>query len=515
MPDQATGARAGASTPHPLAGEAARMMLASGGNAVDAAIAAMLTMSVVIPGSVGPGGYGGSMILRLKDGSVIAMDFDSRAPKAYRPELFASRPESEMFGYLSISVPAVVAGFAEALKRWGTVSWARASEHAIQTASEGFLLDDILKNHMDTMAAGMDETSFEAMFPLGRVPEIGENFVQRDLAGLLQTLADNGPDAFYHGDLPERICAHIQKHGGILSVQDFDYRPEITTPVTSGYRGLQLFTPPLPSSGLSSMQALKVMERFDVSAMETRGADYFHVFAEAVKLCWRDRERYLGDPDFVNVPLEELLSDEWAEEKAGQITEKASTQLSPGAASSSPHTGNVLAADSEGNVISITATLGGMFGSRVVIPGLGMVMGHGMSRFDMKDSSPNRPEVGKRMRHNMSPMIALKDGRPCIALGMPGGETIVTITAQMLMSLVDFGQQPIEAVCPPRVHIESSEPIQACGLSESTQEELRRRGHELLIKEKLGGPCNAMIIDTGTQQITAGSQGLEGSAVGV
>lgn len=515
MPSQATSATACAATPHPLAGETAHQILASGGNAVDAAVAAMLTLSVVIQGSVGLGGYGGSLVVCLKDGSVAALNFDSHAPKAYRRELFAGKADAEVFGYLAISVPAVVAGLAEALRLWGTLSWAQASEHAIRIASEGFPVDATLKAQMETMAAGTDAVSRQAMFPQGRTPEVGEIFVQRDLANLLQSLADEGPESFYRGDLPSRLCTHIQQHGGILSAEDFDYQPELVQPLHAHYRGLDLFTPPLPSGGLTTLQILKALNHCDIQGLRGREADYFHLFAEVAKLCWQDREAHSADPNFREVPVAQILSDERAADIAEQISSCANAAEKPKEAPGSSHTGNVVVKDAAGNMVSLTATQGGMFGSRVVIPGLGLVMGHGMSRFDSNPASPNAAQPGKRMCHNMSPLLALQNGGAHIGLGMPGGETIVTVTAQMLMSLVDFQMQPLDAVCRARVHVQSAEPLQVWNVEGDIRSELRRKGHSLLIKESIGGPCNALAVHPETGQITAASQGEEGSAIGL
>jgi gamma-glutamyltranspeptidase/glutathione hydrolase len=509
---------AAVATPHPLAADAAKEILDSGGNAIDVAVGAMLACCVVTPGAVGLGGYGGSLVAYLADTrKSVAIDFDSRAPLEYRPEHYANDPQRYESGHLSITVPGVVAGLALALEKFGTQSWAAVSQPALRVAEDGFAVSLLLKKQLDDFAKKADAISRRAMFPQGVVPAVSDNWRQLDMARLLKHLADQGPQAFYQGEIPRTIVRQVRTNGGVLSEPDFEqYHPTIVQPLAANYRGYRIVTPPPPSGGLTTLQILKILERFELSQLEPYGAEYFHLFAEATKLCWQDRHHYFGDPDATPIPIERLLSAEAAIEKAARI-DWSRTQRFVGDPSPSPqHTANVVVADRDGNVVSVTATQGYLYGSQVAIEGLGLVMGHGMSRFDLTAGSLNAPGPGKRMFHNMAPAIVLNSAEqlPCAAVGLPGGPKIVTVTAQLVVSLVDFRASPATAVSAPRVHIEADEPLAVSAtVPEHIVEQLRGLGHTINRgqtvggqADEIGGKANAIVIDSKTRDVIAASQ---------
>jgi gamma-glutamyltranspeptidase/glutathione hydrolase len=332
-------------------------------------------------------------------------------------------------------------------------------------------------------------------------------------------LGDEGPQSFYRGDIPQTIVRQVRENDGILVEEDFQrYVASIVEPLASEYRDYRLLTPPPPSGGLTTLQILKVLERFELSQVEQWGAEYFHLLAEATKQCWHDRLSYFGDPDFAAIPIEQLLSEPMAKEKAAQIDRSSASRDSISSSDSRPsssHTANIVAADTEGNVVSVTATQGYLYGSQVAIEGLGLVMGHGMSRFDLRAGSPNSPAKGKRMFHNMAPMVVLDgDKKPYAAIGLPGGPKIVTVTAQLAVSLMDFKSTPAAAVSAPRVHIEAEEPI-ACSATvpDAVVEQLRSFGHEVTRGQtvggqldEIGGKANAIVIDSAAETMAAASQ---------
>jgi gamma-glutamyltranspeptidase/glutathione hydrolase len=512
---------AAVATPHPEAARAARDILEQGGNATDAAVAAMLTLCVVIPGSVGIGGYGGSMVVySARTRRVTAIDFDSRAPLAYRDELFTD-PATRNTGYLSVTVPAVVAGLEAARRTFGSRPWADLSRHAIDLAERGFPMEPELKRHADNFAAKADPVSLRAQFASRAAPAVGEPFVQRDLARLMRRLADDGPDSFYRGDVPRAIVNQVRAHGGILSEDDFTrYQPTLTQPVSINYRGHDLFTAPPPSGGITSLGILKTLEQFEIAGLDPCGAAYFHLFVEAAKRCFHERHRYLGDPDVVAIPYDELLSAHNAAAKAADIR-KGDLARGGEIPGSGPHTANVCVVDSGRNVISMTATQGYQFGAMVCIDGLGLVLNHGMSRFDYdpfdfaqgRAGHPNAPAPGKRMFHNMAPTLVLRDGEPVAALGMPGGPKIVTVTAQLAANLIDFGMSAAQTVTAPRVHTEGGEPIAvSSAVPEATVDELKAMGHSVRRgqdvggpKSEIGGPPNAIVIDPKSGALSAAS----------
>ena len=501
-------ARAVAATPHPEAAVAARQAFERGGNAVDAACAAVLALCVATPPQVGFGGYGGCMIAYMADrGSAVALDFDSRAPLAYRDELFMSDPSRlSTHGYLAVTVPAVVSGIDFAIRTFGKLTFRDAATHALHLAEHGVPMDAKQRKMLDDWKARTDPVSLNAHFANGDIPDVGQPWVQRDLAKLIRILRDEGPDALYHGEIPRHIVRQVREHGGILSEEDFAaYAPTVVQPVTTSWRGHELYTPPPPSGGITTLQILKAMERFDVRAMPPGGAAYLHTFAEVSKACWHDRERHLGDPDAGDVPIADMLSDGRAAQNAAGVKPRAGAPRTTGASvAGGEHTVNVVTADRAGNVVSMTATQGNLFGSQVVIEGLGLVLNHGMSRFTYSPGSPNAPAPGKRMHHNMSPLLALRDGRPHLAVGMPGGEKILNVTAQLLMSLVEFGRRPADAIRISRLHTQGGEPLSVTpDMPRDVVEELGAMGHEVTDAEKLGGPANCVQIEAESGDVTA------------
>jgi gamma-glutamyltranspeptidase/glutathione hydrolase len=381
-------------------------------------------------------------------------------------------------------------------------------------AERGFPMDAELKRHADNaFAKKADPLSMRAQFPSGAVPAVRESFVQRDLARLLQRLADEGPEQFYRGDIPRAIVKQVQAHGGILSEDDFaQYAPRMTQAVSINYRGHELFTAPPPSGGITSLSILKALEQFEIAGLDPCGAEYFHLFAETAKRCFGERHRYLGDPDFVAIPIDQILSAQTAAAKAADIRkgEIAHGTEIPG---SGPHTANVCVVDRHRNVVSLTATQGYQFGAAVCIEGLGLVLNHGMSRFDYIPGHPNSPAPGKRMFHNMSPTLILKDGQPLAAIGLPGGTKIVTVTAQLAAGLIDFARNAEETVSAPRVHIETAEPIAVSSrVPESVVDELKAMGHTVRRGQDVGGPkteiagqANAITIDQQSGSLSAAS----------
>lgn len=466
-------------------------MLHGGGNVVDAAVTAMIALGVVTPASVGLGGFGGSLVLyQAKDRSVVALDFDSRAPMEYRPELFAANPSKlSDVGYLAPTAPGVLGGLAEAVKQFGTRTWADVSQPAIKLAEQGFPVDAALKGQIEKWARQTDPVSFRAFLPDGQVPEVGESFVQADLGRLMRDLADNGPESFYRGRIPETIVRQIGAHGGILSESDFEaLNTQVVEPVRIPYRGRELFTPPPPSGGLTSFQILQTLEHFDLAGMKRWSAEYFHLFSRVANLCWHERQKTLGDPDLIHIPIDELLSPSAAARRAESARNGSRVQSSPTGPSPS-HTASVVAADAAGNWIALLATHGFLFGSRVVIKGFGLVLGNGMWRFDFKEGSPNAAAPGKRMQHNMAPVLIMRDGRCYAAIGLPGGPKIVTVTSQLVVNLIDFGMSAQEAVTAPRIHCEGDDPIAVSSVvSDSVIDELRKMGHTVRRGQDWGGP---------------------------
>lgn len=486
---------AGIATSHREAALAGARILGAGGTAIDAAVAAVCTLCVVAPASVGFAGYGGTMIAYIAaEDRVAAIDFDSRAPLKYTDALYAD-PEDRRYSWRAVTVPGVVAGLDLALKQWGNKSWKDVAARALELAEGGFVVDKKLRRLLDDWQSRTDSEAIESLFASGKLPEVGETWVQADHARVIRQLMEKGADAIYRGEIPREIVRQVQGHGGVLTEEDFSrYAATPVEPLRIRHHDCELFTPPPPAGGITSLQSLKILEQCDVSHMPRFGSQYIHTLAEALKRCWGDRNRYLGDPQFIDVPIERLLSDAHAKTLAAEIR-KGGVENVTGKADSGAHTVNVCAADAFGNVVSLTATQGYLFGSQRVARGLGLILGHGISRFDFQAGHPNAPAPWKRMHHNMSPMIVLKNGKPAFAFGMPGGTKIVNVTAQLAIDLTEFAMAPEEAIRAPRVHTEGADPIQVTtSIDKAVVVELEAMGHQVKREQTIGGPANAMRI---------------------
>ena len=392
-----------------------------------------------------------------------------------------------------------------ALRECGTKRFGEVCTHAITLAEDGFVVDAFLKRIMDELVTHADEASVKAMLPEGKAIAVGQKWVQKDLAALLRRLAEN-PAYFVSGDIPRTIVRHVRELGGILSAGDFEtYVPIVGKPLSIEYRGHTLFTPPPPAGGLTALSILKTLEEFDISKFDRWGAHYLEIFAEATKACWGERRKYLGDPHFVNVPIEQLLSKQAAQERAARVKQGHFAQTHP--ADPANHTVNIVAIDQQRNLVSLTLTQGDTWGSRVAIPGLGIILGHGMSRFTYQDpDSPNKPAPGKRMQHNMSPMVMLKNGMPWAAIGLPGGTRIVTVTAQLAASLIDFSATPMQAVTAPRIHTEGAEPLLlSAATPKSVADELELMGHRVLRNQGVGGAASVAVVQDASNFIQIAS----------
>jgi gamma-glutamyltranspeptidase/glutathione hydrolase len=320
---------------------------------------------------------------------------------------------------------------------------------------------------------------------------------------MLRTLSDEGPASFYTGDIAGTIAKQVQAGGGVVAVDDFrEFKASLVELLHINYRELDLFTPPLPSGGLTTLSILKTLERFDLSAYDGLDPNYINLFVGAANLCWAEREHYFGDPDFTKVPVADLLSKQRAEERANIL--RRDTPASPIGVTDPGHTVNVVVVDRNQNVVSLTATNGDEFGAHVAIEGLGMIMGHGMSRFALDPAHPNFPAPGKRPQHNMAPIVMLRDGKPWGAIGMPGGLRIVTVTGQIAANLIEFESSPQQAVSAPRFHSDGKEPIfVSVDMPAPVMKKLRERGHGVEILDPLGGEANAAVIDQMTGEVTA------------
>jgi gamma-glutamyltranspeptidase/glutathione hydrolase len=460
--------RRGCVAGHPEGAQAGMDILAAGGNAVDAAVAAALVAGVVAIHHCGPGGYGGHLIIARGDGKrVIAVDFNSAAPRAARPDMFPVDSQGRVkgginnHGWLAAGVPGTLAGLQLALDRHGTLPFRQVVQPAIRFAREGFPLSAAVAGVIRTARGqfARDPGSAHLLLPGGEPAQAGARFRNPDLAALLENLAkDNSVDSFYRGDIARRIAAAFHKQGGLVTAEDLAaYRAREVEPLELSWRGHSIRTAPLTAGGLTVLEVLAILKALNWEKRDPRDPRTTHLRLEALRLAWEDRLRLLGDPERAEVPSRRLLSEDYARKAAGQI-EEAVRKGRPlrRQADGRPDAGttHISAADGQGTMVALTLTHGGSFGAQVTVDGLGLILGHGMSRFDPRPGRPNSVAPGKRPLHNMCPTVVLKDGRPVLALGARGGRRIPNAVFEVLVGHLGRGLSLEEAVAAPRMHTE-------------------------------------------------------------
>jgi len=469
-PDSAAAARAPAAVamPDAFAAQVAADVLAAGGNAVDAAVAVGFSLAVTLPeaGNIGGGGF----MLIHSGGESHFVDYRETAPLAAHRDMYLDEARNvvegaSVTGHLSAGVPGTVAGLWEAHQRFGSIAWSDLVAPAVALARDGFVVpDELAANIEDTMPRTEGKTNFAKYFGHAKA---GELFVQTELADALQRIADDGPDGFYKGETADHIVAEMTRGNGIISHEDLaTYKAIWRAPLVSEWRGMQLLSSPPPSSGgFAIVQLLKIK---DLLAHEFEGLDhnspqYIHLIAEIEKRVFADRAEYLGDPEYVEVPIDKLLSDDYLAARAAEVNvDEISTILDVRPGLESYDTTHYSIIDGDGNAVSNTYTLNLSFGSGVVVEGAGFLLNDEMDDFSVKPGVPNAYGVvgskaneiqpGKRMLSSMSPTILLRDGEVELVVGTPGGSTIFTSVFQSIVNVYDFGMTPAQSVGASRFH---------------------------------------------------------------
>jgi gamma-glutamyltranspeptidase/glutathione hydrolase len=466
-------------------------MMRRGGNAFDAAVAAGFVEAVVSPFNCGIGGYAATGVGYLAaTGRVVALDANAVAPAAAGPRMFPVVPARDPNGYrladdrhrhgpFSVAVPGVLGGLLTMLDTWGTLARKTVMAPAIRVAREGVPL---IPPHAHTWR------TIEARAEGRPAPDFGDPpklVPMPRLADTLEAIADEGPDVFYAGRIGRAIADHVRKLGGLLTPDDMaDYRARVVEPVSVEVRGHTLATPPPASGGLTSLQIVALFDRLERRgkvwpAGDPRG---FEAFLEAAKVAWEERLTRLGDPPAMAVAPRDLLTSDHLDRLFERVLEGLAHPGPGRVIAPDPLKGTVhqAAADAAGNVVCWTQTHGGGFGSMVMVPGTGVVLGHGMSRFEPRPGWVNSIAPGKRPLHNMAPVVATAGGRAALAVGASGGRTIVNNSATLLINRLILGLDPGDAVAAPRLQCETAEPavIESAAGAECLAT-LRARGHAL------------------------------------
>jgi len=487
-------------TAHPLATEAGVEILKQGGNAIDAAVAVAFALEVVLPdaGNIGGGGF---IVHRTAGGVVHALDYREAAPTGASRDMYVDSAgnvtDKSLIGHLAAGVPGSVAGLHEAWKKYGSLPWAALIAPAIRLA-EGHVIDSARSRSIGW------ERDLLARFPASRAqflvsdsaPKPGTRWRQPDLARTLRLISDSGPDVFYRGQIADLIVAEMQRGGGLITKEDLRrYQAKWRDPVKLSYRGYTIYSMPPPSSGGVTMgELLNILEGYDsLPAFGTPA--YVHLVTEAMRRAFIDRNRYLGDPDFVDMPLDRLLSKSYAASLRAQIDPNHATPTPPQSTGGGEpmHTTHYSIVDANGDAAAVTTTLNGGFGSGVTVTGAGFLLNNEMDDFT---SAPGKPNMfgliqgeanaimpGKRMLSAMTPSIVLDpSGQLYMVLGTPGGPTIITTVTQVILNVLDQHMSLADAVAAPRFHHQALPDIirsERGGLSEETIKALEAMGHQV------------------------------------
>jgi len=496
-------ARGAASTEPEGAARIAAEMFALGGNAADAAAAACIAGCILQPHLVDLGGYVCcAVVLEGKTGRVWSMDANSVSPAASTERMFEILPrrrdnpginekeyacsvkdDANTFGPLSVGCPGTLAGIGTIWEKWGSLKWPQILAPSQRLMEEGFPYGNVAAAIAQKEAPiRRYEPSFRHLMPAaGALPKAGETWHRPDMEKTLKRLAAEGWQDFYRGEIGRQIADFVTGQGGILSRRDMAaFAPRLDEPYSTTYRGATGYTAVLPNGGMTCLEILNMLECFDPLPDDT--VEYWHRLAEVQKLAWRNRLTCLADPAHVRVPLEKLLSKDYAAgrvENLFHFPSHVDRLVPPYVNAESQGTMHVSTADVQGNMVAVTLSHGGFFGSCLTVPGTGIILGHGMCRFDPIPGRVNSIGPGKRPLNNVSPMILRAQDRDA-AMGLRGGRRIVNASAQIFQRMVDYGSDSLAAARAPRLHVQASEPGEvADALPESIRKALADLGHEL------------------------------------
>lgn len=487
-------------------------ILEAGGNAVDAAVAVGFALAVALPNAGNIGGGGFMMVHDAKSGKDTALDFREVAPRGASRTMYLDADGKVIDGkslhtHYAVGVPGTVAGMTHALSRWGSMPLARVMAPAIALADRGYPVSVTLAKTLEQEKKHMGRwPATQAVFWKNGAPlQAGERLVQKDLAQSLRLISQQGAKAFYQGAIAQRIAAEMAPHANAITLQDLrDYQVVEREPIRGSYRGYQIVTMPPPSSGGAHLiQILNMMERWPMNQWGANSAQSVHYMTEAMKLAYADRSEYLGDPGFVKIPLKGLISKSYAGELAAGIKPRQARpgkDIRPGRpqAYESDQTTHYSVVDKAGNAVAVTYTLNTNFGSGIVARGTGILLNNEMDDFSAKPGvanayglvggDANAVQAGKRPLSSMTPTLVLKNGKPVLVTGSPGGARIITTVLQQIVNHIDFGMNPAEAASTPRFHHQwtPDELRVEKGFSPDTLALLRQWGHTVALKASMG-----------------------------
>jgi gamma-glutamyltranspeptidase/glutathione hydrolase len=486
-----------AATSQPLATQVALDIMQQGGNAIDAAIAANAVLGLVEPTGNGIGGDLFAIVWDAETEQLYGLNASGRSPQSLTLDYFKQRGLDKIpaRGVLPLSVPGTVDGWFELHEKFGALPMAQVLAPAIEYARQGFPVTEVIAYYFERNAAVIGEQPgfAEVFLKDGQPPQKGERFRNPDLANTLEKIANEGRDVFYRGEIARTIDAFVAEHGGFLSYDDLaNHTSTWVEPVSTNYRGYDLWELPPNTQGIAAQQILNILENYDLAAMGFDSAEYIHHFVEAKKLAFEDRAKYYADPEFSAAPVTGLLDKDYAKERAKLIDpNRAGKAYEPGNPPTEGDTIYLTTADQQGNMVSLIQSNYRGMGSGITPTGVGFVIQNRGELFTLQEGHANVYEPGKRPFHTIIPAFVTKDGKPLMSYGVMGGATQPQMHAQILINMIDFGMNLQEAGDAPRIlHTGSSQPTGEImadggvvslenGFSAATRRELIKMGHTL------------------------------------
>ncbi|MGZ9817262.1 gamma-glutamyltransferase [Peribacillus simplex] len=534
------------SVSHPLAAEAGIKILKQGGNAVDAAAAIQLSLNVVEPMMSGIGGGGFIMIYNKKENKIKMIDSREMAPQNVTPELFLDEkgkpvPFSKRHTTgKAVAVPGTLKGMEAALEKYGTMKLSQVMDPAIKQAEKGVKVNWITAQYIDENVKKLEnnQAAAKVFVPNGKPLDEGDTLVQPDLAKTLKLIKKQGSNVFYKGEIGEALTKEVQKREGTMTTEDLEnYVVKEREPIKSEYRGFEVVGAASPSSGsLTVQQILELMEGFDVQKMGANSPEYLHYLTEAMHLAFADRAAYMADEDFYDVPTKGLLDEDYIKErrklinpnrstadvKAGdpwKYEGKEPTSMEKVKEEQTPigQTTHFSVMDKWGNMVAYTTTIEQVFGSGIMVPDYGFMLNNEMTDFDATPGGVNQVEPGKRPRSSMSPTFVLKDGNPFMAIGSPGGATIIASVSETIMNVLDHQMLIQDAILAPRIYSAGYPTVRwEPGIEQNTRLELMAKGHVYEEKPQHIGNVQAVIFDYEKGKMYGGADNTrEGTVQGV
>jgi len=519
-------------TAHPIASEVGVMVLKKGGNAIDAAVAVQFSLAVVYPnaGNIGGGGF---MLFRNNKGQYDALDFRETAPKQAHRDMYLDAqknviPDLSLYSALASGVPGSVAGMWDAHQKYGKLAWKELLLPAIELARKGFKISERQAREFES-----HKERFVKLNPTGAAIiknttwKTGDLFVQEDLANTIERIANEGRNGFYKGKTADLLIAEMNKGKGIITHEDLtSYKAVWRAPIASSYRGHKVVSMPPPSSGGTSLLALlKSVEQFPLQRWGFQTDSAIRVIVEAERHVYANRAKYLGDPDFINVPVQQLIDSTKNAAKLNRfnfhqatLSKNVNADVIPGYESEQTTHFNIV--DEQGNAVAITTTLNDSYGSGVIVDGAGFLLNNEMDDFSVKTGVPNmygltgekanEIQPGKRMLSSMTPTILEKDGKLFMVVGTPGGSTIITSVFQTILNVIDFGQNAQAAVNSPRFHhqwLPDRIDVEKDAIDTTLRDKLTRDGYVINPRGTIGRVENILILPNGKLQAGADPRG--------